>query len=201
MALRPLSFGVAACSQELASAIELLDASNGASNPQSWSWPFFALPLQHAVMNLPASAIEFLDAFNGAFDPQTWKGRLPLVHLYTFKPAAESEAGEVHGQAAWCRGVESFIFFVGKGRVDRFHWVEQGVLHKGERDSWVNPDLSRRGLFVAPPSFAHCHSDQASRVPASPHSSCPGVLASTRPLFLRFTLTLALHRHACQKKY
>jgi len=44
-------------------------------------------------MNLPASAVEFVDAFNGAFDPATWKGRLPLVHLYTFKTAAETETG------------------------------------------------------------------------------------------------------------
>lgn len=48
---------------------------------------------QHAVMNLPASAVEFLDAFSGAFHPPTWKGRLPLVHVYTFKTAAESEQG------------------------------------------------------------------------------------------------------------
>ncbi|KXZ45894.1 hypothetical protein GPECTOR_49g478 [Gonium pectorale] len=44
-------------------------------------------------MNLPASAIEFLDAFAGAFDPATWHERpLPMVHCYTFKRAAETEA-------------------------------------------------------------------------------------------------------------
>jgi hypothetical protein len=48
---------------------------------------------QHAVMNLPALAIEFLDAFNGAFDPGAYAGRLPLVHLYTFKRSTESDQG------------------------------------------------------------------------------------------------------------
>jgi tRNA (guanine37-N1)-methyltransferase len=51
----------------------------------------------HAVMNLPASALSFVDAFVGAFDPNVWGSRpLPLVHLYTFKPPSETEAGEGH---------------------------------------------------------------------------------------------------------
>ncbi len=52
------------------------------------------LMFQHAIMNLPASAVEFLDAFNGAFDRGSWRGRLPLVHVYTFKKSAETDQGE-----------------------------------------------------------------------------------------------------------
>ncbi|KAJ9524646.1 hypothetical protein QJQ45_024270, partial [Haematococcus lacustris] len=48
---------------------------------------------QHAVMNLPATAVQFLDAFRGALDPQRWEGSpLPMVHVYTFKTAAETDA-------------------------------------------------------------------------------------------------------------
>jgi tRNA (guanine37-N1)-methyltransferase len=54
------------------------------------------LRFHHAVMNLPASAIEFLDAYRGAFDPATWADTpLPMVHVYTFKPPAETEAGKL----------------------------------------------------------------------------------------------------------
>lgn len=43
--------------------------------------------------NMPARVL----VRSGAFDPSTWRGRLPLVHLYTFKRAAETDAGVGQG--------------------------------------------------------------------------------------------------------
>ncbi len=60
--------------------------------PEGFAPPAQGVVFQHAVMNLPASAVEFVDAFRGAFDPAVHKGRLPLVHCYMFKRAAETEA-------------------------------------------------------------------------------------------------------------
>ena len=63
--------------------------------PEGFEPPEGGLVFQHAVMNLPASAVEFVDAFRGAFDPEVHRGKLPMVHCYTFKRAAETEADVV----------------------------------------------------------------------------------------------------------
>jgi hypothetical protein len=80
-------------------------------------------------MNLPASAIEFVDAFNGAFDPAVWKGRLPLVHLYTFKTLVQSEAGDTHFRPCThlrlCRSWKQVRF---AGNRTLHMWKEEGNL-------------------------------------------------------------------------
>ncbi|CAG9465377.1 unnamed protein product [Pedinophyceae sp. YPF-701] len=62
------------------------DGEGGVSIPEGGVY------FDHVVMNLPASAVEFLDAMAGAFPAERFRGRMPLVHVYTFLRGTEEEA-------------------------------------------------------------------------------------------------------------
>jgi tRNA (guanine37-N1)-methyltransferase len=63
------------------------EAQGGLRPPDGVLW-------NHSIMNLPGAAVEFCDAYRGAFNQRVWRGRLPMVHCYTFQKR-ETEAGAV----------------------------------------------------------------------------------------------------------